>query len=143
MRHSDPKLTANVYCDPFVLDVHSALDALPKLPLDSSPLRNTQTMRATGTDGKPSNLVAPTSDFPRNSQSSLVTMLAISSETGFANPLDASGNTGNEKRSLSFDDNERSEIARPGFEPGLSDSESLVLPLHHQAGIVGGRNIRS
>ena len=25
------------------------------------------------------------------------------------------------------------EAAEPGFEPGLSDSESLVLPLHHSA----------
>jgi hypothetical protein len=25
------------------------------------------------------------------------------------------------------------EAAGPGFEPGLSDSESLVLPLHHPA----------
>jgi integrase len=29
MRHSDPKLTANVYTDPRLLDVHRALDALP------------------------------------------------------------------------------------------------------------------
>ena len=50
MRHSDPKLTANVYCDPHILDVHSALDALPTLPLDASPQRNTQTMHATGTN---------------------------------------------------------------------------------------------
>ena len=60
MRHSDPKLTANVYTAPRLLDVQSALDALPMLPLDSSPIKNRQTMRATGTDGKPSNLVAVT-----------------------------------------------------------------------------------
>ena len=35
-----------------------------KLPLDSSPIKNTQAMRATGTDGKPSNLVAPTVALP-------------------------------------------------------------------------------
>src|SRR5262249_46317422 len=33
MRHSDPSLTANVYTDPKLLDVHGALDALPVLPL--------------------------------------------------------------------------------------------------------------
>ena len=33
MRHTDPKLTANVYTDPKLLDVHRALDALPSLPL--------------------------------------------------------------------------------------------------------------
>ncbi len=26
-----------------------------------------------------------------------------------------------------------SKIARPGFEPGLKESESFVLPLHHRA----------
>jgi len=36
----DPKLTANVYTDPRLLDAYSALDALPRLPLDSTPLDN-------------------------------------------------------------------------------------------------------
>ena len=47
MRHSDPGLTANVYTDPKLLDVHGALDALPPLPLDPAPKRQ----RATGTAG--------------------------------------------------------------------------------------------
>ena len=34
MRHSDPKLTANIYTDPVLLDVAGALDVLPELPLD-------------------------------------------------------------------------------------------------------------
>ncbi len=34
MRHGDPQLTANVYTDPKLLDIHGALDALPALPLD-------------------------------------------------------------------------------------------------------------
>ncbi len=33
LRHSDPKLTANVYTDPQLLDVTGALDSLPALPL--------------------------------------------------------------------------------------------------------------
>ena len=32
-RHSDPRLTANVYTDPQLLDVAGALDVLPSLPL--------------------------------------------------------------------------------------------------------------
>jgi hypothetical protein len=32
MRHSDPKLTANVYTDPVLLDVAGAVNALPALP---------------------------------------------------------------------------------------------------------------
>ena len=76
MRHSDPKLTANVYTDPRLLDVHSALDALPMLPLNSSPIQNTQTMRITGTDAKPSSLVVPlvasNADFRGHSLTSTV-----------------------------------------------------------------------
>src|SRR5262249_12489199 len=34
MRHSDIKLTMNVYTDPKLLDVRGALDALPALPLE-------------------------------------------------------------------------------------------------------------
>jgi integrase len=50
MRHSDPKLTANVYTDPKLLDVHGALDALPMLPLDTGPKIEREQARATGTD---------------------------------------------------------------------------------------------
>ena len=61
MRHSDPKLTANVYTDPTLLDIGGALDVLPKLPLDGDPepLREA----ATGTAGHPEGLapmLAPT-----------------------------------------------------------------------------------
>jgi integrase len=47
MRHSDIKLTMNVYTDPALLDVRGALDALPGLPLD--PTR--EAGQATGTAG--------------------------------------------------------------------------------------------
>ena len=56
-------------------------------------------------------------------------------------PREVTGTTTNAKRSLSHVDNERSQIARPGFEPGLNDSESFVLPLHHQAVFSGGAGI--
>ncbi len=65
MRHSDIKLTMNVYTDPRLLDVAGALDALPSLPLTGG--SEAKAVRATGTDGKAnflpemgSNLVAPT-----------------------------------------------------------------------------------
>ena len=50
MRHSDPKLTANVYTDPKLLDVRGALDALPSLPLGEGPTVERERARATGTD---------------------------------------------------------------------------------------------
>jgi integrase len=49
MRHSDPKLTANVYTDPKLLDVAGALDALPSLSLDPKPSESAERARATGT----------------------------------------------------------------------------------------------
>jgi integrase len=50
MRHADPSLTANVYTDPKILDVHGALDALPTLPLDAGPTGGQEPVRATGTE---------------------------------------------------------------------------------------------
>ncbi len=50
MRHSDPSLTANVYTDPRLLDVHGALDSLPALPLADGPETGRESVRATGTD---------------------------------------------------------------------------------------------
>ncbi len=59
MRHSDPKLTANVYTDPKLLDVHGALDALPSLPLGEGPTVERERARATGTDAHGPCAVAP------------------------------------------------------------------------------------
>ena len=51
MRHSSIDLTMNVYTDPRLLDVHGALDALPKLSLDGTPQSvESNEARATGTD---------------------------------------------------------------------------------------------
>ena len=48
MRHSSVDLTMNVYTDPKLLDVHGALDSLPKMPLDG---KWDERERATGTAG--------------------------------------------------------------------------------------------
>ena len=52
MRHSDPKLTANVYTDPKLLDVAGAVESLPNF-------------LATGTDPKPCAPLAQTVSAPR------------------------------------------------------------------------------
>ncbi len=52
MRHSDVRLTMNVYTDPQLLDVAGAVESLPNLPING-PLRDeaqTAELRATGTD---------------------------------------------------------------------------------------------
>jgi integrase len=52
MWHSDPKLTANVYVDPRLLDVHGALDVLPTPSLGEGPAGEREKARATGTYGR-------------------------------------------------------------------------------------------
>src|SRR5207248_3080499 len=61
MRHSDIKLTMNVYTDPRLLDVLGALDVLPALPLDAD---RGQAAAAMGTDDRETRTLAPTSDKP-------------------------------------------------------------------------------
>ncbi len=58
MRHSTIDLTMNHYTDPKLLDVRSALDALPALPLDGTG-REQEVLRATGTGEKGAGAVAP------------------------------------------------------------------------------------
>ena len=41
MRHSDPKLTANVYTDPALLDVVGAVNALPAMSATAAPISKT------------------------------------------------------------------------------------------------------
>ena len=67
LRDSSVDLTMNVYTDPKLLDVHGALDVLPRLPLDGgSHKRET----ATGTEGGPRQFApgfAPNSGTDRQS----------------------------------------------------------------------------
>jgi integrase len=49
MRHSDIKLTMNVYTDPALLDVRGALAVLPALPLEGAAR---ESVKATGTEGE-------------------------------------------------------------------------------------------
>jgi integrase len=48
MRHTDMRLTMNVYTDPRIFDLAGAVEKLPTLPADAP---QTQTVKATGTDG--------------------------------------------------------------------------------------------
>ena len=60
MRHSDPKLTANIYQAPRLLDVAGAVELLPDFPLDGGADQNGSTAEsATGTDGRAAGWLAP------------------------------------------------------------------------------------
>ena len=107
MRHSTIDLTMNVYTDPRLLDVQGAVESLPSMSVTSELTPHKQRMAA-GAENLVAPTVAPTSDFPRNSQSTAVTFLAISSESDITDTLDTTAVTDNEKRSLSSTDSERS-----------------------------------
>lgn len=62
MRHSDIKLTMNVYTDPALLDVRAALDALPALPLTGK-RQPQEAMQATGTDKRLNKVVQHSAIF--------------------------------------------------------------------------------
>ena len=104
MRHSDIKLTMNVYTDPALLDVRGALDALPGLPL--GPTR--EAGQATGTAGdfrhgvcSLAPTLAPTPD------NSVQTPSAAGNPAGgdLPNPVAASGSAVKGKGRLSSADN--------------------------------------
>ena len=59
MRHSDLKMTMQVYTDPKLLDVRGALDVLPALPLNGGQSDIPQVAYATGTDDLPASRFAP------------------------------------------------------------------------------------
>ncbi len=97
MRHSSLDLTMNVYTDPRLLDVQGAVESLPQISTTSEPNESRQRIAAGAENFSPSAvavpvavLVAVPADFSRHSQSTSVTMLSISSESDFANTLDAS-----------------------------------------------------
>jgi integrase len=72
MRHSDIKLTMNVYTDPRLLDVRGALDTLPQLSLEAG----RDAARASGTEARTvAPTVAPTPDDSCTRLSSPVALL--------------------------------------------------------------------
>lgn len=86
MRHSTIDLTMNVYTDPRLLDVQGAVESLPQISTTADPNENRQRIAA-GAESLTAHasnlvapLVAPTPDFSSVSQSTPVTLSAISSE---------------------------------------------------------------
>jgi integrase len=100
MRHSDIRLTMNVYTDPALLDVRGALDALPALPLDDLDRRQQSAALATGTDDRSASLsprsVAPTAD----KQGQTLSQTGKLSSRGTPHALAASGSSDKRKEPL-------------------------------------------
>ncbi len=100
MRHCDPKLTANLYTDPRLLDVHGAVEALPTLSLTATRNDGAEVMRATGTMGALDSQLAPL--LAPNSGNPCLSMACISTELEQKAPVASSpGNEESlEKRSV-------------------------------------------
>ena len=128
MRHSSIDLTMNVYTDPKLLDVQGALDALPSLPLTDAPRSQREFAKATGTDGKPSNLVAPlvapATDFRGHSESFAVIASGTADRrtTRRANDENLTKPTG--KALFTGFADKTSKVGMTGFEPATSWSQT-------------------
>jgi integrase len=122
MRHSDIKLTMNVYTDPALLDVRGALDALPVLPLDGG-RGDGEERQATGTDDRSARTLAPTlAPTPDNSG----TTLSIAGDTASAtvpSPVAVSGDVVKGKGRLSTGDN------RPSYRGDWIRTSDLLNPI--------------
>ncbi len=122
MRHSDPSLAANVYTDPRLLDVHGTLDALPGLDLAPE----AETMRATGTEGRTYEPIAPLIALnPYNPGHLLATddnMTCKASFGSLVEGLDVTSYPVNEKGSLTSSVNDPFAVCPAGFEPATFSS---------------------
>ncbi len=125
MRHSDPKLTANVYTDPKLLDIAGAVDKLPMLPLDGR--RENERQAATGTSDAAPSLVRPLVPFPAHPGTSDAN--AGKTDTAGNGLAGGKGNAVtacpvNEKRTLSLSDSVRHSIGARRFELPTSASRT-------------------
>jgi integrase len=104
MRHSDIKLTMNVYTDPKLLDVRGALDALPTLPLGRDKAEG-EAARATGTDGNAARALAPTLAPPPDNRGQPPSAVVRLNTAGTSPTFVTSGDSVNAKGRLSSADN--------------------------------------
>ena len=103
MRHSDIKLTMNVYTDPALLDVRGALDSLPALPLQGEQGEG-EAVRATGTDGAAARTVAPMVAPTPDNLSATQSLAGKPAGAGLPNTPAVSGSADKEKGPLSIPD---------------------------------------
>ncbi len=110
MRHSSIDLTMNVYTDPRLLDVQGAVESLSQISTTSEPNDDRQRMAAGAENFSPSAvavLVAVSTDFSGNLQSTPVTLDAFPTEANFGNSVGCKVMASNEKRSLLTSSSER------------------------------------
>jgi integrase len=127
MRHSDIKLTMNVYTDPKLLDVRGALDALPALPLQSNPAEG-EVVRATGTEDTAARTLAPTLAPNPDIQGQPLSIAGHSGRDDQSNRLAASNCSVKGKGWLSIADNQ------PSYRGDWIRTSDLLNPILDVAG---------
>ena len=132
LRHSTIDLTMNVYTDPKLLDIHGALESLPKFDLKNDPRPERIALKSTGTDPNPLSLVAPTvaPDVARNVGNPRKSLsLAVQTNTSFESRIRSSRTaTGeafvNKNAEQSSNGHEKREVGETGFEPAAFWSQT-------------------
>ncbi len=119
MRHRDIRLTAETYTDEALLPMAAAMKSLPAMDVNmTAPVM----LRATGTDGK---CVPDFVPFARHKVAQAGNGVRVSTSASAAQvSIGARVGTLGHTRTLG------GKVGDLGFEPRLSESESLVLPLH-------------
>ncbi len=128
MRHSDPSLTANVYTDPRLLDVHGALDSLPSLPLEADPRLDREQARAVATGTYGDSAVALFVALPADKQAKSGGIPGKTKNPGLSSTgvpsIDLTGFSGTSKASLTSPVGSISQVGATGFEPATSSTPS-------------------
>ena len=126
MRHSDPKLTANVYTDPRLLDVYGAVEALPMLTLTTIRQEAPEAMRATGTTGTLDSQLVPVL-VPTSGKPCLLVAYSGTQEGHFDSPTlkmaDCANGLNSSKKALPEGDSDKALKLHPaGLEPATFGS---------------------
>jgi hypothetical protein len=120
MRHSTIDLTMNTYTDPKLLDVHGALDALPRLPLDKAA---PESEAKTGTDNGARTFAPAFAPKALKSGQTLATTVKMAVEAVASIELSedaVSVDTVKQKQPSSTSDESCPKVERKGVEPSTS-----------------------
>jgi len=120
MRHSTPTLTANIYTDPRLLDVHGAVEALPMLSLTETRPDDSERLQATGTDPSLTLLLTLASGKTGQTGSSVVTFGSRDAGRVAGGSDVESGENTNEKALSALKTDRAGEVEAKGVEPSTS-----------------------
>jgi integrase len=132
LRHSDIKLTMNVYTDPKLLDVRGALDTLPALPLPGDQGEG-EAAGATGTDGAGARTVAPTVAPTPDNRGATLSLTGNPACGSLPSTYAASGSQDKKKGRLSSADN------RPSCRGDWIRTSDLLNPIQAVLAAKGAR----